>query len=102
MAIKLGLAFLQNEKFSYLQQFSITLVSSTWAERTCATISLSVRVGAREDAMRVEMFSTSMACPRDQSVRKVLCMRFLAHFRTSSIRPRGSNWCNGKRLYDML
>ena len=48
-----------------LRRFSIiTLVSPARAERTCESIRLSVRFGARGHGMEVETFSTSMACPR--------------------------------------
>ena len=40
-----------------LGRFSIALVSSAWAERTCESTRLSVRFGAREHAMEVEIFS---------------------------------------------
>ena len=83
---------------SFLRQFSITLVSPARAERTFESIRLSVRFGARGHAMEVETFSTSMAFPRAPMLREVLCMYFLAHALTSSLRPRGQNWCNGESL----
>ena len=76
-----------------LRRFSIALVSPARAERTCESVRLAVRFGGRRHSMEVEMFSTSMARER-QSVRKILCMRFLEHAFTSSLRLRGRNWCN--------
>ena len=83
-----------------LRRFSFTLVLPARAEGTCESVRLSVYFGAREHAMEVQMFSILLAWRAHdrQSVRKVLCMRFLAHTLTSSFHPRGRNWCNGERL----
>ena len=41
-------------------------------------------------------FSLPWRAPQRQIVRKVLCMRFLAHALTSLLRPHARNWCNEK------
>ena len=64
---RLGIGKSNKAKVSLVNFFkgeSITLFSAARAERTCESTRLSVRFGARGHAMEVEMFSTSMACPR--------------------------------------